>query len=365
MSYVCDGCERHWSYPVRHCIFCGADVRETRGSRYTVVGLTQVNIPSTGNEKVPYFDYLLQDKLGNKVIVKSFDRHEIGDDFDTGERAKGSLSVGVVGTGTLGSGIAEHVLRQGHAVTVKTRSDARGGQWKAKLTGKLAKGNTADQVKLLLDKLTITTQYADLGSCDLVIEAASEDMGVKREVSKALSGTCRPGTIFATNTSSLSIDEIAAATDRPDRVIGMHFFNPVSKMDLVEVIVGEATSVETRDRILAVCASLGKRPVVLRNSPGFVVNRLLLPQINDAVRLFEAGIASKEDIDAAMKLGLNHPMGPFALADLIGLDVCCSILETLRRSLGDERYRPAPTLSRLVAEGRLGVKTGAGFYEHR
>jgi 3-hydroxybutyryl-CoA dehydrogenase len=364
VSYVCEGCDRHWSYPVRHCIFCGSAIREVNGSKYTVIGSTQINIPSTGNEKVPYFDYLLEDQRGDKVIVKSFDGHEIGDVMDVSEAPSGSLSVGVVGTGTLGSGIAEHILRRGHAVTVKTRSGAKAEKWKSGLVGKLARGNTEAQVKTMLGKLTVTMSYSDLRSCDIVIEAASEDIGIKREVFEALSGMCKPGTIFATNTSSLSIDEIAAYTDRPGRVIGMHFFNPVSKMDLVEVIAGKETSDETRDLILSFCATLGKRPVVLRNSPGFIVNRLLLPQINDAIRLFEEGIASKEDIDAAMKLGLNHPMGPFALADLIGLDVCCSILGTLHRSLGDERYRPAATLSRLVAEGRLGVKSGAGFYEH-
>ena len=365
LAYHCATCGKYWSYPVQKCIFCKGDTHKVSETKYTVIGFTRINVPSKGNEKVPYLDYLLEDRNGNKIIMKSFSEYPIGHMIDLAENKTKALSAGVVGTGTLGSGIAEYVLRNGCEVTLKTRSQESAEAARATLGKKLAKDRTEEQVGQVLRHLHITTDYGDMRDCDIIIEAVSEEMEVKKDVFRALSGIAGEKTIFATNTSSLSIDELAAATDRPDRVIGVHFFNPVSKMDLIEVVIGRATSAETRDRVIGFCKEIDKKPIAVSNHPGFIVNRLLLPQINDAVYLYENGIAAKEDIDAAMKMGLNHPMGPFALADLIGIDVCVKILESLHGGLRDDRYRPAATLRELLKDGKVGIKAGEGFYKYR
>jgi len=365
LAYHCPHCGKYWSYPVKKCIFCKADTREVSETMYTVIGFTKINVPSHGNEKVPYIDYLLEDRNGNKIIMKSFSEYPIGYAIDLAENKTQALSVGVVGTGTPGAGIAEYLLRNSWEVTLKTRSSGSADRATATLSRRLAKDLQDEQVKELLKNVHITTDYGDLKSCDLIIEAVSEDMDAKKDVFRTLSGICDPKTIFATNTPSLSIDEIAAVTGRQDQFIGVHFFNPVSKMDLIEVVVGKDTSAATKERVISFCRAINKKPVVVSNNPGFIVNRLLLPQINDAVRLHEGNIAVKEDIDAAMKLGLNHPVGPFALADLIGIDLCVKILETLWKGLGDERYKPAATLYGLLEDGKIGVKAGEGFYKYR
>ncbi len=350
---------------MKKCIFCDGDTVELKEKNYKVIGYTQINVPSAGNEKVPYYDYLLEDVHGCKILKKSFEKHEIGDSFALEDSQSKSVVFGIVGTGSMGAGIAEYMLSNQYPTILKTRSNGSGEKAVSKISGKLSKNNTDEQVKIFLNNLKVTNSYGDLKDCDVVIEASREDIGVKVDIFKELSKVCKPGTIFASNTSSLSIDEIAAATDRPDRTIGMHFFNPVSKMDLIEVICGEKTSAETIDRVVSLSKELNKKPVVMKNSPGFIVNRLLLPQLNSAVRMMEDGIATKEDIDQAMKLGLNHPMGPFALADLIGIDVCILILERLHTSLGNEYYKPARTLYDLQSSGKLGIKSGQGFYTYR
>ncbi|MGA9141520.1 MAG: 3-hydroxyacyl-CoA dehydrogenase NAD-binding domain-containing protein [Methanocella sp.] len=365
LAYHCEHCGKYWSYPVKKCIFCKEDTHAVSETKYTVIGFTSINVPSQGNEKVPYVDYLLEDRNGNKIIMKSFSEYPIGYSIDLAEKKNNAVAVGVVGTGTLGSGIAEYLLRNGCEVTVKTRSSGSADKATAALSRRLAKDHQEAQVKELLKNIRITTEYGDLKGCDVIIEAVSEDMEVKKDVFRTLSGLCEPKTIFATNTSSLSIDEIASVTDRPDRFIGVHFFNPVSRMDLIEVVVGRDTNAATKDRVIGFCKAINKKPVAVSNYPGFIVNRLLLPQINDAVRLHEGGVATKEDIDAAMKMGLNHPMGPFALADLIGIDVCVKILETLWHGLSDERYKPAATLYGLLESGKTGVKAGEGFYKYK
>lgn len=363
--YRCKNCSKCWNYPVKKCIFCDGDVDEAQETSYTVIGSTQVYVPSAGNEKVPYFDYLLEDKNGDKRIIKSFDGYALGDAVDVAIGNRNRSLVGVIGTGQLGSGIAECLLRNGYATLIKSRSGEGCDKAIAGIRRRLSRDHTGDQVIERLQGLGATTRYQDLKDCDLIIEAAPEDMGIKKDVFMALSGICAKKTIFATNTSSLSIDELAAVTDRPDHCVGMHFFNPVSKMDLIEVVIGRDTSEYTRNFIINFSKGLNKKPIPVNNNPGFIVNRLLMPQINDAVRLFEKGVASKEDIDSAMKLGLNHPMGPFALADLIGIDICVSILNTLYDSFKEERYKPADTLVGLMNGGRLGRKSGEGFYGYR
>lgn len=364
MAYYCSDCERWWNYPVKKCIFCGGDVQEVIETNYKVIGFTQIRVPSAENPKVPYFNYLLEDKNGNKIIIKSLEEHQIGDKLDLGEVDKKNnvYKIGVVGTGQMGYGIAEYILKKGHQTIVKTRSHQ--DKIISKFEKKLSKDYTEEEKKEILENLTVTSDYSVMSDCDIIIEAVPEDLNIKKTVFKELSRFCGSDTIFATNTSSISIDKIAESTDRPEMIIGMHFFNPVSRMDLIEVVVSDKTSDESKQWILNFSSELEKVPIVVKNSPGFIVNRLLLPQINEAVLLLEEGVANKEDIDKAMKLGLNHPMGPLQLADFIGLDICLSILETIYTNLGDEKYRPAKTLVEMVKNGNLGFKSGEGFYNY-
>jgi len=364
MAYYCSECDRWWSYPVKKCIFCGADVQAVIETEYKVIGFTQIQVPSIENPKVPYFNYLLEDNNGNKIIIKSLEEYKIGDCLDLKEEneIKNVYKVGVVGTGQMGYGIAEHILKKGHQTVIKTRSPS--DSVISKFKTKLSKDHTEEQVNEIMKNLRVTLDYSDLGDCDIVIEAVPEDLETKRIVFEELSRYCGENTIFATNTSSISIDKIAESTDRPGKVIGMHFFNPVSRMDLIEVVIGHKTSDEAQNWLMNFSDELQKVPIVVKNSPGFIVNRLLLPQINEAVLLLEEGVANKEDIDRAMKLGLNHPMGPFQLADFIGIDICLSILQTIYNNMGREKYRPSKTLVELVNEGKLGLKSGEGFYKY-
>jgi 3-hydroxybutyryl-CoA dehydrogenase len=221
-----------------------------------------------------------------------------------------------------------------------------------------------EEVKKSLQHLTASTDYTDLAGCDVIIEAIAEDITLKKEVFKDLTKVCKPSAILSTNSSSLSIDDLAGMTDRPDKCIGMHFFNPVHRMDLVEVVIGSATAEQTKSAIIDLVVKLNKKPIVVKDSPGYVVNRLLLPQINEAMYVLEEGIATKEDIESAVKLGLNHPMGPFELADFIGLDICLSILNVLSTKFDNPKYQPSQILKTMVAEGKLGFKSGQGFYSY-
>lgn len=364
MAYYCSGCERWWSYPVKKCIFCGEDVQEIIETNYKIIGFTQIQVPSAENPKVPYYNYLLEDRNGNKIIIKSLEEHNLGDliDLKKSKTEKNIYKVGIIGTGQMGYGIAEYILKKGHFTIIKTRSQK--DRVISKFKSKLSKDHTEKQINDIINNLEVTLDYSALSGCDIVIEAVPEDLDTKKTVFKELSRFCMEDTIFSTNTSSISIDKIAESTDRPEKVIGMHFFNPVSRMDLIEVVVGDETSDEVLDWALNFSTELQKSPIVVNNSPGFIVNRLLLPQINEAILMLEEGVAQKEDIDKAMKLGLNHPMGPFQLADFIGLDICLSILETIYKNLDDKKYKPAETLVEMVKKGKLGFKCGKGFYKY-
>lgn len=278
--------------------------------------------------------------------------------------------VAVVGAGTMGNGIA-HVFAQSgwDTALIDVSPDAvqRGLATIEKNTERqVAKGAlTAQERRGLLSRITTSASLDAANDAEIVVEAVTENPKVKFEVFRAVSRLSAPLAILATNTSSISITELAAHTDRPDRVIGMHFMNPVPVMKLVEVIRGKATSNETVKKIGEIVVALNKTPVEVNDAPGFVSNRVLMPMINEAIFCVQDGIATAEGVDQVMKLGMNHPIGPLALADLIGLDVCLAIMQVLQDGLDESKYRPAPLLERMVAEGRLGRKSGQGFYAYR
>lgn len=278
------------------------------------------------------------------------------------------MKVGVIGAGTMGSGIAQAFASvDGYEVVLTDISleFADGGKAKIKkgFDARVAKGKMDAQVaEAILAKIS-TGLKEDCKDCDLVIEAAIENMAIKKETFKALDEICKEDCIFATNTSSLSITEIGNGLKRP--MIGMHFFNPAPLMKLVEVIPGLNTPRELTDKVIEISKAIGKTPVEVQEAAGFVVNRILIPMINEAVGILAEGVASAEGIDAAMQLGANHPMGPLALADLIGLDVCLAIMEVLMNETGDPKYRPHPYLRKMVRGGNLGRKSGIGFFDYR
>ena len=275
----------------------------------------------------------------------------------------------VLGAGTMGMGIAQVFAEAGKTVIVRDIAEEfnkRGeGVVTKNMEKKVAKGKiTEDEKNAVLGRISYTLGLADAKDCDLVVEAAIEVLDIKKGIFKELDEICKPETILASNTSSISITAIAAATKRPEKVLGMHFFNPAPAMKLVEVIRGARTNDETFKAVYDCAAEVGKSPVEVGEAPGFVVNRILFPMINEAIMVLENGIASKEDIDTGMRFGANHPMGPLALADLVGLDICLAIMETIFTETGDSKYRPALTMKKMVRAGLLGRKTGEGFYKY-
>jgi 3-hydroxybutyryl-CoA dehydrogenase len=275
----------------------------------------------------------------------------------------------VLGAGTMGAGIAQALAAKGYEVILRDIKDDfvdRGLAGIQKNLSKLVeKGKmTAEAMVEILCRVSGTTDMALAEDCDLVIEAAIENMEIKKSIFGELDKICKAETIFATNTSSLSITEIASSTNRPDRFIGMHFFNPAPVMKLVEVIRGIATSEETFNAIKELSKAIGKEPVEVEEAPGFVVNRILVPMINEAIGVLGEGTASAEDIDKAMMLGANHPMGPLTLSDFIGNDIVLAIMEVLYKETGDQKYRPHTLLKKYVRAGYLGRKTGRGFFNY-
>ena len=277
--------------------------------------------------------------------------------------------VAVIGAGTMGNGIAHVFAQHEWAVTLVDVAPValeKGlATIRSNLDRQVKKGTLAEAAPAeILARIATATDMAAVGGAGLVVEAATENPALKFTIFETLDTVADPGAILATNTSSISITEIAARTNRPDQVIGMHFMNPVPVMQLVEVIRGHATSDATTTTTLDIARALGKTPVEVNDYPGFVANRILMPMINEAIYTVMEGVATPEAVDTVMKLGMAHPMGPLALADFIGLDVCLAILEVMHRGLGDPKYRPCPLLRRMVAAGHLGRKSGRGFYEY-
>lgn len=275
----------------------------------------------------------------------------------------------VLGAGTMGSGIAQTFAQKGYEVIIRDIKDEfvdRGLAGINKgLTKLVSKGKMTEEEKEdILSRISGTTDMNMAEDCDLIIEAAVENMDIKKQIFSELDKICKEDAILASNTSSLSITEVASATNRPDKVIGMHFFNPAPVMKLVEVIKGMATSQETFDKVKETATAIGKEPVEVAEAPGFVVNRILIPMINEAFGIMAEGIASPEDIDKAMMLGANHPMGPLALGDLVGLDVCLAIMDVLYKETGDSKYRAHSLMRKYVRAGWLGRKTKKGVYDY-
>jgi 3-hydroxybutyryl-CoA dehydrogenase len=278
-------------------------------------------------------------------------------------------TVGVVGCGLMGSGIAEQAARSNYVVIVREVNEELLEAGRERVARSLDRGLqrsklTQEEHDAALECLSFTTELSDLEDCDIVIEAATEKLEIKKTLFAQLDERVKPETILASNTSSLSIAEIASATRRPDKVLGIHFFNPVPVMPLIEYVRGFQTSDEVMRIALAFGASLGKQTVESRDRPGFIVNRLLVPYVLDAINLLESGVASKEDIDKGVQLGLNHPMGPLTLADFVGLDTLLFIADAMYDELRDPRYAAPPLLRRMVTAGYLGRKSGKGFYNY-
>jgi len=280
-----------------------------------------------------------------------------------------SETLGVVGSGTMGAGIAQVAARAGYDVIMRDVAEEFLARGMTAIDRSLQRDVDKDRLSTaekgaIVARIKTTVDIGALGNAFIVVEAATEDLKIKSEIFRSLDQVTKPGAILASNTSSISITKLGAVTRRPDKVIGMHFMNPVPVMKLVEVIRGAATSDATYESTRALAEKLGKMPLECQDSPGFISNRVLLPMINEAIFALSEGVATRESIDGIMKLGMNHPMGPLALADFIGLDVCLAVMNVLYDGFNDSKYRPCPLLKRYVDAGWLGKKTGRGFYEY-
>ena len=364
MKYCCQDCGREWDYPVLVCVFCGGVVSKVDISRYVVDEVVTVNVPSDDHPLIPYYVLMLKDSDGSYHFQKTFQRHNIGDIVNVCRSLQKTYTIGIVGTGITGKGIAEVALLSGSRIVWKSRSRSALINAIEVLFKKLSKRMSPDEAEALLENITTTTEWEPLSASDFVIESITEDLYVKRDTFRILDQICPLHVVLATNTSSLQISRISEGLLHPERVAGLHFFNPIARMQLVEIVRGKKTTDETIDKCRALVASLNKVDVVVADTPGFIVNRLLFVMINTACRMLDEGVAEVEDIDRAMKLGANYPMGPFELADLIGLDLCLEIIRNLHESSQGREYEASLALKKLVSAGCLGRKTGRGFYQY-
>lgn len=361
----CPECGRDYAYELPTCTWCHVDLTVDEPDTARVIAVTEVCTGSVGHEEVPYWCALVESTSGARVIQKFDHDVSVGDTVAYGAEEAAELAVvGILGTGTMGRGLTELLLGRGHRVVWCGRSADKLERAGAKLLERLGRVMDADQIEAAAARLETTTDYGALGACDVVIEAVVEEIESKRTTLESAESHMRPDAFLATNTSGLSIDDLAACLVRPERFGVLHFFNPPTRMRLVETAIGTKTSAETGEFLDVFARSLGKTPVRVAAKPAFAVNRALMPLLNEAVRELEESVASAEAIDEAIRLGLNHPMGPLALADLIGLDVVVDIMENLADRLDDETYAPRPLLRTMIEQGRLGRKTGSGFFEY-
>jgi 3-hydroxybutyryl-CoA dehydrogenase len=329
------------------------------------VAVTEVHIPSIGHEDVPYWVALLRCDDGRLAMRKLDVRVALGDRLAVGGGpAEDQLTVGVVGSGVMGRGLVELMLTKGHPVVFSGRSLERLESARKRVLDRLARVMDEAQVADADSRLGLSEGPAGLAGCDVVVEAVVEDLAPKAAALQDAESAMREDAVLATNTSSLPLGDLSLGLAAPERFGGLHFFNPPNRMRLIEIARCPKTTDETAAFLDSFASSLGKIPVRVAAKPGFVVNRVLMPLLNEAVRVLEDGVAPADDIDQAVRLGLNHPMGPLALADLIGLDVVVSIMDDLHERIGDEAYAPRPYLRELVAAGKLGRKTGEGFYSY-
>lgn len=366
MVYKCKKCGKVYYYDVKKCIFCRSELVEQRGKKFKVIASTEVFVPSPEHRQVPYFDVLAEDEYGNLEIKKSNQKYKEGEIFeiDEAKKEKKRLKIGVIGTGVTGVGIAEVCLLNGFVVTLVSRTEEKLGRASSEIERFLAKFLDGEEKKKVLLNYKPSTSLNDLKDVDIIIESVIEDKKTKDEYLKKLDLICRKDAIIATNTSSLSIDDLSKNLKDPSRFLGIHFFNPVPKMALVEIVKGKSTSEKTVKSAVDFAEALGKVPVTTKDSPCFIVNRILMPYLNEAALLYGEGVATKEDIDKAAKLGLNHSMGPLSLLDLIGIDVFVEIMNNLYNKMKNSRYKVAPAVEELVKKGRLGRKSGEGFFRY-
>ena len=363
IHWACPECARVYAYQLDNCSWCGVQLEAYEQTSAEIVAVTEVHAASVGHEDVPYWCAFARSDDGSQAIVKLDYAALVGDVLQFGANEAAALAVvGILGTGTMGRSLAELLLGRGHRVLWCGRSDERLSIARTKLLDRLGRVMDEDQAAEADARLATSVGYDLLAGADIVIEAVVEEMAPKQAVLAAAESQMRPDAILATNTSGLSIDELASVLARPQSFGVLHFFNPATRMRLVETAISESTSLETSEYLDTFARSLGKTPIRVAAKPAFAVNRALMPLLNEAVRELEEGVAPAESIDDAVRLGLNHPMGPLALADLIGLDVVASIMDNLAERTGDETYAARPLLRRLVAEGHLGRKSGQGFY---
>lgn len=361
MIFACSNCENRWRYPIKICLFCGHAVKKQKAGVMTVRAVTRVDVPSSGHEKVPYYNLLLEDKDGKLFLRKQLKKAVVGQEFVEETARKQSLAVGIVGTGVMATGLASLLLQYDYPLVVTGRSHASLEQCKGRIRTFLLKGFDEEEVNRRMESCTFVVGLDALAEADLIIESIAEELTAKHDILRQIEKICSAKTIIATNTSSFSITELAAVLEHPERFLGLHFFNPVARMQLVEVVKGKNTSPETMKQGKQFAEDLGKSPVAVNDSPCFIVNRILMPFLNEAVKVYDEGVASVEDIDKAAVLGLNHPIGPLALIDLIGVDIFVNIMGNLERMLGDG-YEPASKALSLLKDGEVGRKAGKGFY---
>jgi 3-hydroxybutyryl-CoA dehydrogenase len=365
MKYHCESCGREWDYPVEVCIFCDHPVSNVDVSSYEVQSITQVFISSDDHPITPYYVMLLRDSDGSYKFQKTFQNHEKGEIISLQKDPAEEFILGVIGTGLTGRGIVEVAAKTGNKVILKGRSEASLKKAIDSISKSLSKSMNPNESKNIIHNIILTTDFEPLIASNIIIESVVENLDIKRDIIKKLDLICRKDVILASNTSSLSISQIAGGLNHPERVLGLHFFNPIPKMKLVEIIKAKQTSDEALEKSRQFVKRLNKDMVLAEDTSGFIVNRLLFIMINEACHILDRGVAKIEDVDKAMKLGANYPMGPFELADLIGLDLCLEIIENLNKSSRGNEFEPSEILKDLVEKGHYGRKSNVGFYNYR